>query len=141
MICPRCNKKYDEGHTNCNRCGIRLVDEPAGAADDHPFNDSAELFVPMIETYNSMDIAFIKSIFDQEEIDYFFLGEHFMMVQPMAIPARLMVRRDQTQRALQILQDLELSYLAAGSSALAAGSQGWDEQPDIDENEQPEEDK
>lgn len=80
---------------------------------EHPFNDSPDLFVPLLDTYNPMDIAFIKSLLDDTGIDYFFHGEHFNAVHPMAQPARLMVRRDQAEEAMGLIRELKLHYISA----------------------------
>lgn len=64
----------------------------------------------VLATFNPMDIALIKSILDAEEITYFFQGEHFLHVRPLALPARLMVKIDQVEKAAEILKDLKLSF-------------------------------
>ncbi len=63
----------------------------------------------MLATYNPADVAFLKSLLDSKGISYFFKGEHFMYVRPLADPVRLMVRADQVARAIDLLQDVKLS--------------------------------
>jgi hypothetical protein len=75
--------------------------------------ESAPEFVDykeVLATFNPMDIALIKSILDAEEITYFFQGEHFLRARPLALPARLMVRTDQVEEAVEILKDLKLAF-------------------------------
>ena len=60
----------------------------------------------ILETFNPMDIAFLKSLLDAEEITYFFQGEHFSYVKPMAIPVRLMVKRDEAEKVREIIRDV-----------------------------------
>ena len=138
MICPKCNRKYDEGHTNCNKCGIRLVSEQNHSEGRPPLEESSDSFVPVLETYSIINVAIIKSILDQEDMEYYFLGEHSMLVQPMIIPARLMVRRDQAEEAAGLLKDLELNAESAESSI---DEEDWQASAGEDSDGQPEEDK
>jgi hypothetical protein len=64
----------------------------------------------ILETYNPIDIALIKSLLDPERIEYFFRDEYFGYMQPWAQPARLMVRAEHAFEAREILRDLRLSY-------------------------------
>jgi hypothetical protein len=64
----------------------------------------------VLETFNPMDIALVKSILDAEDITYFFQGEHFLNVRPLALPARLMVKVDQVEQAKEILKDINLTF-------------------------------
>jgi hypothetical protein len=63
----------------------------------------------ILATYNPADVAFLKSLLDAEGIAYFFKGEHFMYVRPLADPVRLMVRTDQVAKATAVLADVELT--------------------------------
>jgi hypothetical protein len=65
----------------------------------------------VLGTYNPADIALIKSLLDAEGITYFFKGEHFSYVRPLADPARLMVKEDEVLDAENVLKDLKLSYM------------------------------
>jgi len=125
MICPKCLAEYVEGIKVCADCGIDLV---AGvSADDMAGEDrrdaSGRNFAPsmagdiewgdfeeILTTFNAGDIAFIKSVLDAEGIDYYFLGEFFNYMEPLAQPARLMVRKDQVEQARDLLDDLSLEY-------------------------------
>lgn len=69
----------------------------------------------ILRTYNPIDIAMVKSLLDQEGIDYFFRDEHFGYAYPFAQPARLMVRREQAFEAREILRELALSYSVSAS--------------------------
>jgi hypothetical protein len=70
-------------------------------------------FREILFTYNPFDIAIIKSILDAEGIKYFFKGEHFLYVRPLADPARLMVMVEQAAEAREILKDLNLTIVAS----------------------------
>ena len=67
-------------------------------------------FVPVMETHNAGDRVFIKSILDAEGIVYFVQGEHVAPYLFNALPMRFMVRKDQADRAREILKDIKLSY-------------------------------
>ena len=104
MFCPDCRSEFVEGVTRCPVCHVALVislpDQP-----EPKFVD----FVEVLATYNPADVAFIKSLLDSEEIQYFFKGEHFMYMRPLADPVRLMIRTDQVDAARELLKDIQLS--------------------------------
>jgi len=104
MFCPECKSEFIEGIKTCPDCKVDLVQ--ALPAEPKPeFVDYKEV----LATYNPADIAFLKSILDAEKISYFFKGEHFMYVRPLADPVRLMVRTDQVEKVIPLLKDIELS--------------------------------
>ncbi len=59
--------------------------------------------------YNPADVALIRSLLDAENITYYFNAEHFMNVEPLAQPVRLMVKKDEAEKAKEILRDLNLA--------------------------------
>jgi Putative prokaryotic signal transducing protein len=67
-------------------------------------------FVPVIETHNAGDRVFLKSILDAEGISYFIQGEYVAPYMFNALPMTFMVRKDQAERAKEILKDVELTY-------------------------------
>lgn len=67
-------------------------------------------YIPIIETHNAGDRVFIKSILDAEGIVYFIQGEHVSHYLFNALPMRVMVKKDQVERASEFLKDIELSY-------------------------------
>lgn len=105
MFCPECKSEFVEGVYLCPDCRKELVEKlpekPVPA-----FVDYKEL----LATYNPADIAFLKSLLESLGIQYFFKGEHFMYMRPLADPARLMVRADQAGEAAELLKDLDLAY-------------------------------
>lgn len=104
MFCPECRAEYEEGFSVCADCGVELVE----ALPPEPEPEFIE-FREVLATYNPADIAFLKSYLASEGIQYFFKGEHFMYVQPLADPVRLMVRADQVEHALELLKNVNLS--------------------------------
>lgn len=106
MYCPECRSEYVDGITVCPECEVGLI--PALPVDPEPeFLDYREVMA----TYNPADIAFLKSLLDAERIVYFFKGEHFMYVRPLADPVRLMVRIDQVKQVRALLENAELSVV------------------------------
>jgi len=104
MFCPECKGEFIEGIRKCPVCHIKLIDERPPEPKPE-FVDYDE----MLATYNPADVAFLKSLLDSEGISYFFKGEHFMYVRPLADPVRLMVRTDQVAQAMEVLEDVELT--------------------------------
>ena len=105
MFCPECKSEFIEGITSCPVCEIDLIDELPPEPEPE-FVDYQEI----LATYNPADVAFLKSLLDSEGISYFFKGEHFMYVRPLADPVRLMVRTDQVAQANDLLKDVKLSF-------------------------------
>ena len=73
-------------------------------------------FEYILETYNPGDIAFLKSLLDSEGITYFFNGEHFSYVKQMAIPVRLMVKKDEAEKVRELIKDVNISFVAGAIS-------------------------
>jgi hypothetical protein len=63
----------------------------------------------ILATYNPADVVFLKSLLESEGIQYFFKGEHFMYMRPLADPVRLMVRQDQVEETVELVKDVKLS--------------------------------
>jgi hypothetical protein len=92
---------YEEGIHVCSKCGVLLI----GAPPPEPAPDYVE-FEEILATYSAVEIAIIKSLLDPEGIEYYFKSEFFNALEPLAQPARLMVRRDQAEEAREILKEL-----------------------------------
>jgi hypothetical protein len=104
MFCPKCRAEYREGFHTCSDCNIELVDELPPEPEPEFIN-----FVEILGTYNPADVVFLKSLLESEGIQYFFKGEHFMYMRPLADPVRLMVRQDQVEEAVELVKDVKLS--------------------------------
>jgi hypothetical protein len=72
-------------------------------------------YVPLLETHNAGDRVFLKSILDAEGITYFIQGEYVAPYLFNALPMRLMVKKDQANKAREILKGIELSYSYGGN--------------------------
>lgn len=106
MFCPKCRTEYSKGIYVCADCGVSLVPEPL--PEPPPESPEYSEFEEILFTFNAGDIAVIKSLFDSEGIVYYFRGEFFSYVHPLAQPARLMVRADQAEEAREILKSLNI---------------------------------
>jgi hypothetical protein len=105
MYCPICRTEYLENVGHCVDCGEALVDQlpeiiPPGYHE----------YETLLSTFSPADIAIIKSLLDDSEIDYYFHGENSSFMQPFAVPAILMVRKDQASDARTLLKDLPILY-------------------------------
>ena len=104
MFCPKCRAEYREGFHTCSDCNIELIDELPPIPEPEFIN-----FVEILGTYNPADVVFLKSLLESEGLQYFFKGEHFMYMRPLADPVRLMVRQDQVEEAIELVKDVKLS--------------------------------
>ena len=97
MFCPKCRAEFRDGFYVCADCKLDLVVELSPLPEPE-YVDYKEV----LARYNPADIAFLKSALESEGIQYFFKGEHFMYVRPLADPMRLMVRTDQVAKAVEL---------------------------------------
>lgn len=67
-------------------------------------------YVSVLETHNAGDRVLIRSILDAEGIVYFIQGEHVAPYLFNALPMRVMVKKDQADKAREIFKDFKLSY-------------------------------
>lgn len=106
MFCLKCKSEYNEGIKRCESCNVDLVEKLI--EKEHPNHT----FVEILSTFNPSDIALIKSILENEGINYYIDGDHFFAYRPCAIAARLMVQDDQVEIVLELIKDLKLQYNA-----------------------------
>jgi hypothetical protein len=106
MFCPKCRAEYREGFNTCSDCNVDLVEDLPPLKEEQP---EFVHYVEILATYNPADIVFLKSLLESEGIQYFFKGEHFMYMRPLADPVRLMVRQDQVDDAIDLVKDVKLS--------------------------------
>ena len=120
MFCPNCKAEYREGFEICDDCNVSLVEE----LSPEPETEFVD-FDEVLTTFNPAEIALMKSLLDSEDIPYFFHGENFGQMTALAVPAKLMVRKDHVEEARELLKDLKLSLLSEGN-----GLDGYDESED-----------
>lgn len=110
MFCPKCKAEYREGYTICSDCDVPLVHE----LPPEPEIEYGE-YECILATCSPTDRALLKSIFDAEGIKYYFDGEHAAPYIYYAVPVRLLVEKDQVSKAIDILKDINLSFVAGGT--------------------------
>jgi hypothetical protein len=110
MFCPNCKAEYLAGVAVCAECDVPLVD--ALPVIDH--EKSEPTYVEVI-TYNAGDIALIKSILDDGEIEYQIEGEYFNSMLPLLQPVKILVPENKVEVAKEILKDFNLTYLGLHS--------------------------
>ncbi len=125
MFCPSCRAEYKGGITRCSDCDVDLVGElpPESGPEWVEFGE-------VLSTYNLADIALIKSILDETGMKYYFENENFVHVSPLALPARLMVPRNQVEKTMELLRDMDLAFMGVSQTA---GQEEADEEEDEDE--------
>ena len=115
MFCPKCGAEYREGFTHCPDCDVDLVKElpdrksqldVKAASED---NDN-KTFIAVLSTYNLGDIALIRSILDNEGIEYYLQGENTASIRGYMDPTILMVRNDQVETVKELLKDFDLKW-------------------------------
>ena len=114
MFCPICRSEYRLGYTICKDCNVELVPKlpPESELEYVEYEE-------VLATHSPSDRTIIKSILDAEGITYFFQGEYATTYLFQAIPVRLLVRKDQVEKAVEVLKDLNLSFTLGGSSSLS----------------------
>ena len=70
-------------------------------------NDKFIEYEMILEVLNAGDQAFLKSILDAEEIDYFIQGETVAPYLFHAVAMRLMVNKDQAATVRELLKDFQ----------------------------------
>lgn len=124
MFCPKCGAEYREGFTECADCRVPLVwDKPPEPRLEVEYVEYEEV----LRTFNPADIALIRSVLDAEGITHFIKGEHFILVRPLADPAALMVKKDEADRAREILKELDLKY-----RGITGGDRSVEDGPSVD---------
>ena len=105
MFCPKCRTEYRDGFDICADCHVPLV----AKLEAEPELEFIE-YDEVLSTFNTGDIALVKTILDSADIVYFFQGENFAYVRPLIEPARLLVKIDQVEVAKEMIKDLDLNY-------------------------------
>jgi hypothetical protein len=107
MFCPQCRSEYLQGIRECVDCQIPLVD----VLPPEPDHATEDLYVRILSTYNAADVAIVKSILDDAQIDYYFANEGFNGVSPLIQPEVLFVLKEQEEEAREALRDVDLRYM------------------------------
>ena len=130
MFCPSCRAEYKSGIIRCPDCDVDLIDElpPESGPEWVEFEE-------VLSTYNLADIAVIKSILDETGMKYYFENENFVHVSPLALPARLMVPRNQVEKTMGLLKDMDLAFMGVSPTEGREEPNDADDEDDGDEEE------
>lgn len=106
MICPKCKQEYiTEGFT-CPVCNIVVSDKLTLTNSTFTSTDEFD-YEFLLATFNDLDISLVRSILDHEKINYSVKG---IFSYGSRVPARVMVRKDQYEFAVDMLKDVRLNY-------------------------------
>lgn len=72
-------------------------------------------YVELLSSLNQGDIALLKSILDNGGIDYYILGEYFLIVRPLLEPARFFINENQVEEVKELLKDFDLHIWGAST--------------------------
>ena len=117
--CPNCSSELQlseddraSGKFHCPECEAFL---------DYTVNPPRVLeskrYTRLFSTRNVGDIALLKSLLDDSEIDYYITGEYFLATYPMVEPARIFVLDEQVQRAKELLKGFSANTLGTDQEA------------------------
>jgi len=74
-----------------------------------PEPDTDSIFVKILETDSMTDIALIRSVLENQGIEYFIQGENMKHIRNLD-PALLMVTQPDAAKAIKLLKPLKLNY-------------------------------
>lgn len=108
MFCPKCKAEYNPGITKCADCDVPLVERLPEEKKEH--QEKKEHLVPpeyveLLYTHDPGLVAIIKSILDDAGITYVFQGDIMSHVYPPIVPARLFVRKEESEEARKLLKE------------------------------------
>ena len=98
----------------CADCDVPLVNELPKNAEDDDVHEHAQReigFAEVFITLNTAEVILVKSILDGAGIEYYIKSEHFTLGRPFEDPARLYIREDQIDEAMEILKDFDFGVL------------------------------
>ena len=111
IICPSCSCELEledeertSGKVHCPECEA-LID--FGVNPPKVLNK--ENYIELLASLNQGDIALIKSILDDSEVDYYVFGENFLGANPLIQAAKFFVNQDQIEKAKEVLKDFQLN--------------------------------
>jgi len=112
VICPVCSSELELSEEDrasrkyhCPECDafVDFTTDPPKVLDTKKYS-------LLFTTMNQGDIAIIKSLLDDANIDYYVYDEDFLAVRPLVQPARFFVAENETEEAKEILKDVDLNY-------------------------------
>ena len=110
ITCPNCQSLFKVGIDELQAGGFRCpeCDSFIVLLDGKPEMLADKNYVQLLSSLNQGDIAIIKSMLDDAEVDYYLTGENFLGVRPLLEPAIFYVNEKDLELAKDILKDFEL---------------------------------
>lgn len=115
IVCPKCSTATEPskeerrtGKFHCPQCEL-FIDYNF----DPPKILEPESYTELFPSMNQGDIALIRSVFDDAQINYYVTGQNFLSVEPLAVPARFFVLSNQVEEAKELLKDFKLHIFGA----------------------------
>ncbi len=119
LLCPNCSSdleltkaERESRKFRCSDCDA-LVDYTVNP----PHVKKHEEYALLLATRNEGDVAVIKSVLDDLEIDYFVFDEYFMVLDPLIQPTRFYVLKSQVERAKLGLKDFKVHLLGVSMNS------------------------
>jgi ssDNA-binding Zn-finger/Zn-ribbon topoisomerase 1 len=111
ITCPECSEELELDDVErksrkvyCPDCDVML---------DYNFSPMKILgkgnYVELLTTMNLSDIALIKSILENAEVDYYLYQENFNLVRPLVEGAKFMINESEIDKASELLKDYKLN--------------------------------
>ena len=117
LICPNCSchitLTFEERSTqkiHCPKCEALLDYKSKEDRIVEP-----DEFVEIISSFNQGDLAVIKSLLDDAQIEYNTIGENFLSVDPLIQPAKIYVKKAQLLEAHELLKEFKLHIFGASA--------------------------
>lgn len=105
MWCPKCGSEYVPGVYRCPDCDVDLV-HTLPEEQKNPAIDTDTEFIEVMNTYDAGVLTLVKSILDDVGIPYFIKGEHSVYVFSHIYPARVLVIKQEAEKARELLNAL-----------------------------------
>ena len=110
VTCPKCNSFFS---LNKNEIKVKKAHCPQCEAfidfnTNPPAFEEMQNFVEIIWSMNQGDIAVIKSVLDDANINYYVLGDNFLRIDPLIQPARIFVPESEADEVKELLKDMEV---------------------------------
>lgn len=110
LSCPNCKTEMElseeerkSGKVHCPDCETFI---------EYNFNPPKimknENYVELVSTLNWGDIAIVRSLLENSEIDYFVAGENFLSARPLLEPVVFYVNESQFKEAKEIIKDVKI---------------------------------
>jgi len=119
IVCPECSHDIQltlneriERKFHCPNCEATIDYN----LDEYKVTETEE-FVEALSTLNLGDVALIKSILDDNEIDYYTTDENFSSIYPLVQPVKFFVHKEQFPDAMEALKDFKLHVFGLPQTA------------------------